>query len=76
MLAGICRFRPFFPAQLHAGAMALAIARGAATAIDELTCFIVVKGGRLDGPVPNRRAVFRLLKGLEHAGTRRVAKPR
>jgi hypothetical protein len=45
MLAGICRFRPFFPAQLHAGAMALAIARGAATEIDELTASSSLRAG-------------------------------
>jgi 2-dehydropantoate 2-reductase len=64
------------PMSKHAGSMALDIARGAATEIDELTGFIVAEGERLIVPVPNCRAVYRLLKGLEQAGTRRVVKPR
>jgi 2-dehydropantoate 2-reductase len=100
MLAGICRFRPFFPAQLHdpphtlivgcaariraskiplskpAGAMALAIARSAATEIGELPGFIVVKGGRLDLPVPNAGWLTGRWKGARMQVQRRVAKPR
>jgi 2-dehydropantoate 2-reductase len=64
------------PLSKHAGSMALDIARGAPTEIDELTGFIVREGERLNVPVPNCRAVYRLLKGLELAAQRQVAKPR
>jgi 2-dehydropantoate 2-reductase len=64
------------PMSKHAGSMALDIARGAPTEIDELTGFVVREGERLNVPVPNCRAVYRLLKGLELAAQRRVAKPR
>ena len=64
------------PMSSHAGSMALDIARGTPTEIDELTGFIVREGERLNVPVPNCRAVYRLLKGLELAAQRRVAKPR
>ena len=56
--------------------MALDIARGVPTEIDELTGFIVREGERLGIPVPNCKAVYRLLKGLETAAQRRVANPR
>jgi 2-dehydropantoate 2-reductase len=64
------------PMSRHAGSMALDIARGAPTEIDELTGFIVREGGRLSVPVPNCTAVYRLVKGLELAAHRRVANPR
>jgi 2-dehydropantoate 2-reductase len=64
------------PLSKHAGSMALDIARGAPTEIDELTGFIVREGERLKIPVPNCKAVYRLVKGLELAGQRRVAKAR
>ena len=64
------------PLSRHAGSMALDIARGAPTEIDELTGFIVREGERLKVPVPNCKAVYRLVKGLELAAQRRVAKPR
>jgi 2-dehydropantoate 2-reductase len=60
----------------HAGSMALDIARGAPTEIDELTGFIVREGERLKIPVPNCKAVYRLVKGLELAAQRRITKPR
>jgi 2-dehydropantoate 2-reductase len=60
----------------HAGSMALDIARGVPTEIDELTGFIVREGKRLKVPVPNCKAVYRLVKGLECAAQRRVTKPR
>jgi 2-dehydropantoate 2-reductase len=60
----------------HAGSMALDIERGVPTEIDELTGFIVREGERLKIPVPNCKAVYRLVKGLEFASTRRVAKTR
>jgi 2-dehydropantoate 2-reductase len=60
----------------HAGSMALDIARGAPTEIDELTGFIVREGRRLNVPVPNCTAVYRLVKGLELAAQRRVTNPR
>ena len=64
------------PMSRHAGSMALDIARGAPTEIDELTGFIVREGKRLNVPVPNCTAVYRLVKGLELAAQRRVANPR
>jgi 2-dehydropantoate 2-reductase len=64
------------PLSKHAGSMALDIARGAPTEIDELTGFIVREGDRLGVPVPNCRAVYRLVKGLEIASQARVANPR
>lgn len=64
------------PISQHAGSMALDIARGAPTEIDELTGFIVREGERLNVPVPNCKAVYRLVKGLEQAARRRVFNPR
>jgi 2-dehydropantoate 2-reductase len=64
------------PLSRHAGSMALDIGRGAPTEIDELTGFIAREGERLKVPVPNCKAVYRLVKGLEVAAQRRVAKPR
>ncbi len=64
------------PLSQHAGSMALDIARGAPTEIDELTGFIVREGDRLGVPVPNCRAVYRLVKGLELASRTKVVKPR
>ena len=64
------------PVSKHAGSMALDIERGVPTEIDELTGFIVREGERLRVPVPNCRAVYRLVKGLELAALRRVANPR
>src|SRR4029078_798656 len=53
------------PLSQHAGSMAIDIARGAPTEIDELTGFIVREGERLRVPVANCKAVYRLGKGLE-----------
>lgn len=64
------------PRSRHAGSMALDIERGAPTEIDELTGFIVREGERLKIPVPNCKAVYRLVKGLELASLRRVTKAR
>ena len=64
------------PISKHAGSMALDIARGVPTEIDELTGFIVREGERIGIPVPNCKAVYRLTKGLELASRNRVAKPR
>lgn len=64
------------PLSKHAGSMALDIARGAPTEIDELTGFIVREGDRLGILVPNCRAIYRLVKGLELASQTRVANPR
>jgi 2-dehydropantoate 2-reductase len=55
------------PLSKHAGSMALDIERGVPTEIDELTGFIVREGERLKVPVPNCKAVYRLMKGLELA---------
>jgi 2-dehydropantoate 2-reductase len=44
--------------------MALDIARGQLTEIDELTGFVVREGERLKIPVPNCKAVYRPVKGL------------
>jgi 2-dehydropantoate 2-reductase len=64
------------PVSTHAGSMALDIARGVPTEIDELTGFIVREGERLKVPVPTCKAVYRLVKGLELAAQRQVVKPR
>ena len=64
------------PRSRHAGSMALDIERGVPTEIDELTGFIVREGERLGIRVPNCKAVYRLIKGLELASMRRVAKAR
>lgn len=64
------------PMSKHAGSMALDIARGVPTEIDELTGFIVAEAERLKIPVPNCRAVYRLTKGLELAAQTRIAKQR
>jgi 2-dehydropantoate 2-reductase len=64
------------PISQHAGSMALDIARGSPTEIDELTGFIVREGERLKIPVPNCKAVYRLVKGLELAACKRVVKSR
>jgi 2-dehydropantoate 2-reductase len=64
------------PVSKHAGSMALDIARGAPTEIDELTGIIVREAKRLKVPVPNCMAVYRLVKGLELAAQRRVTNPR
>lgn len=64
------------PLSRHAGSMALDIGRGAPTEIDEMTGFIVREGERLKVPVPNCKAIYRLVKGLEVAAQRRVAKAR
>lgn len=63
------------PMSKHAGSMALDIARGVPTEIDELTGFIVSESERLKIPAPNCRAVYRLVKGLELAAQGRGAKP-
>ncbi|HEY7232305.1 MAG TPA: ketopantoate reductase family protein [Pseudolabrys sp.] len=64
------------PLSKHAGSMALDIARGVPTEIDDLTGFIVREGERLKIPVPSCTVIYRLLKGLELAAQRRVANPR
>lgn len=59
------------PRSRHAGSMALDIARGAETEIDELTGWIVRQGEQLGIPVPACRTVTRLVKGLEYAARER-----
>ncbi|WP_144632465.1 ketopantoate reductase family protein [Bordetella genomosp. 13] len=63
------------PVSRHAGSMALDIARGAATEIDELTGFIVREGDRLGVAVHACRTVYRLVKGLETARAWQLAHP-
>lgn len=58
------------PRSTHAGSMALDIAHGAPTEIDELTGYIVREGERLGIPVPTCKTVYRLVKGLELAAVR------
>jgi 2-dehydropantoate 2-reductase len=58
------------PMSKHAGSMALDIARGAPTEIDELTGYVVREAERLGVPVPACRTVYRLVKGLELAAAR------
>lgn len=55
------------PVTRHAGSMALDIARGVPTEIDELTGFVVREGDRLGVDVTACRTVYRLVKGLELA---------
>ncbi|HEX9462059.1 MAG TPA: 2-dehydropantoate 2-reductase [Alphaproteobacteria bacterium] len=57
------------PLSKHAGSMALDIARGAPTEIDELTGYIVAEGERLGIAVPASKTVYRLVKGLEIAAS-------
>lgn len=64
------------PMSKHAGSMALDIARGQATEIDELTGFIVREGERLGVATPNCQVVYRLVKGLELAAQASMAKSR
>ena len=64
------------PRSKHAGSMALDIARGVLTEIDKMIGFIARQGERLNMPVPNCRAVYRLVKGLELATQSRVVNPR
>lgn len=63
------------PVTRHAGSMALDIANGAATEIDELTGYIVREGDRLKVPVPACRTVYRLVKGLEAARAWQLRQP-
>ncbi len=58
------------PLSRHAGSMALDIARGGPTEIEELTGFVVREGARLGVAVPACRTVYRLVKGLELAAAR------
>jgi 2-dehydropantoate 2-reductase len=55
------------PISRHAGSMALDIARGAPTEIEELTGYVVREGDRLGVDVTACRTVYRLVKGLELA---------
>jgi 2-dehydropantoate 2-reductase len=64
------------PISPHAGSMALDIARGVPTEIDELTGFIVREGERLSVPVAACKTVYRLVKGLDTAGRRRIVSSR
>jgi 2-dehydropantoate 2-reductase len=59
------------PMSKHAGSMALDLARGAQTEIDELTGYVVTQAERLGIPVPVCTTVYRLVKGLERAAARR-----
>ena len=65
------------PVTSHAGSMALDIARGGPTEIDELTGFLVREADRLGISVPACRTVWRLVKGLELAvaPTEKVSAP-
>lgn len=55
------------PISRHAGSMALDMARGVPTEIDELTGYVVREGARLGIPVPVCRTVHGLVKGMEFA---------
>jgi 2-dehydropantoate 2-reductase len=61
------------PLSRHAGSMALDIARGAPTEIEELTGFVVREAARLGLAVPACRTVHRLVKGLERAAMHRAS---
>jgi 2-dehydropantoate 2-reductase len=81
-LGGTFAFDPFdfvkkvrsgaIPLSKHAGSMALDIARGAPTEIDELTGFVVREAEKRGIAVPNCKAVYRLVKGLELAAANRA----
>ncbi|PZP43609.1 MAG: hypothetical protein DI601_14695 [Azospirillum brasilense] len=60
------------PLSRHAGSMALDIARGIPTEIEELTGHVVREGERLGLPVHACRTVYRLVKGLELAAALRM----
>jgi 2-dehydropantoate 2-reductase len=51
----------------HGGSMALDIARGVPTEIDELTGYVIGEAERLGISVPTCKTVYRLIKGLERA---------
>jgi 2-dehydropantoate 2-reductase len=59
------------PMSAHAGSMALDIARGVPTEIDELTGYIVAEGERLGISIAACKTVYRLVKGLELAASAR-----
>ena len=61
------------PISRHAGSMALDMARGVPTEIDELTGYVVREGARLGIPVPICRTVYGLVKGMELARARGAA---
>ncbi|EBA07780.1 ketopantoate reductase family protein [Sagittula stellata] len=61
------------PLSSHCGSMALDIARGAPTEIEELTGFVVREGDRLGVPVEASRSVYRAVKGLEFAARKRAS---
>lgn len=60
------------PLSKHCGSMALDIARGAPTEIDALLGFIVREAEQRGISVPNCKAVYRLVKGLELAAANRA----
>jgi 2-dehydropantoate 2-reductase len=62
------------PVSKHAGSMALDIARGAQTEIDELTGYIVHEADRLGIAAPACKTVYRLVKGLEIAARHKHSK--
>jgi 2-dehydropantoate 2-reductase len=55
------------PMSRHGGSMALDIARGVPTEIDELTGYVIGEAERLGISVPTCKTVYRLIKGLERA---------
>ncbi len=55
------------PMSRHGGSMALDIARGVPTEIDELTGYILREADRLGISAPTCKTVYRLVKGLERA---------
>ncbi len=55
------------PISRHGGSMALDIARGVPTEIDELTGYILREADRLGISTPTCKTVYRLVKGLERA---------
>jgi len=55
------------PMSRHGGSMALDIARGVPTEIDELTGHILRQADRLGISAPTCKTVYRLVKGLERA---------
>jgi 2-dehydropantoate 2-reductase len=55
------------PMSRHGGSMALDVARGIPTEIDELTGYVVREADRLGISVPTCKTVYRMVKGLERA---------
>lgn len=63
------------PMSRHGGSMALDIARGVPTEIDELTGYILREADRLGISAPTCKTVYQLVKGLERAAAIKGGSP-